>query len=247
MDDDTEIELKDYDGEDFRIKLEEGQIWVNINNLDLELMSGNALISMNNGTANIQREENKNFITSLKNTNKVTLLNDDGENLNQIYLPVKNEITLVDTAMTPAYAKVKFSKLKKELKMTHLSQELIDEQEWLRENLAQDITFTNRMFTDIQQKYTTVRISQAASNFKNSFNFLIFNDSKTQERYLNRIKDLYTSAFYFASLEQVDQAKGNISKIDEISSNLNENVLPQHLDNLNGLYQEYKEISYNNT
>ena len=157
-------------------------------------------MTLNNGTVNVQKEDAKNTLTSLKNVAKVDLFDESGQNLNQIHLPVYNQITVLDSALTPAYAQIKLTKLRKELKMTHLEKTVLKESVWITQNLENDLVFVGLLDSETDANYTNVRLSQATSTVKSSLNFLIFNLAKIQANHLERISDLYANAFYFASL-----------------------------------------------
>jgi len=157
------------------------------------------LIVLNNAIANISRTEEKAEIACLRNTVEVLLLSDFGKILNTFYLPVNNKITVLDSAITEIYQKLKATKLKKELKMRSFDDDYITGKDWLTTNQNQDLIFTKR-FVSILENYSEAKMSQLTSSFETSLNLLTFNTKKLQSTYLQNIQKTYRNAFYFASL-----------------------------------------------
>lgn len=179
--------------------MNKGRGWANVKNINLKVQTGKALTFLSNSSVDLFREDGKNTITSVRNSTKVALLDaDDNNNLNELYVPVQNEITVIDSAITSAYSKIKLTKLKKEIKMTYLESDLLSESDWYKSNLASDFNLIDR--TGLEDEYAKIRFSQATSTLKNSLNLFTFNLTKIQENHLKRIQDLYKNAFYFASL-----------------------------------------------
>jgi glutamine amidotransferase-like uncharacterized protein len=214
--DNTELELIKNDSNNFKIDLIKGQVWANINNLNLDVKTGPAIASVNNSVVNITREEGKTVLSGIKYNTKVAFFDNNNNYLNRLYLSVFNQITVTDSAITSAYGQLKLSKLKKELRMTHLSTAEIKKEEWFADNLLADITFTGGGTNLAGEKYTNVCFAQFASTLKNSLTHLTFNENKNQAHYLQRLQELYKNAFYFASLEETDKAKLNLAKIDQL-------------------------------
>lgn len=141
------------------------------------------MLTLQNGTVNVYRENAKNIILSLRNAAKLQLLENDQVVLNELYVPVNNQITIVDSAITSVFAQLKATKLKKELKVTHLESAQIKELAWINANLTHDLVFVGRA-QELETKYSDVRIAQVTSILKNKLDFLVFNAAKTQAIYL---------------------------------------------------------------
>ncbi len=66
----------------------------------------------------------------------LSLLSESGEKLTEFILPLGNQVTFVDAQITDTYSALKPSKLKKELKMTPISGEIMAD-DWVVRNVAQ--------------------------------------------------------------------------------------------------------------
>jgi hypothetical protein len=68
----------------------------------------------------------------------LTLFGENGDSLAKFIIPLKNQATYVNSQLIPDYAKLQYTKLKKELKISPISQSILDD-EWIKNNTEDEM------------------------------------------------------------------------------------------------------------
>ena len=127
------------------LELMSGSIWVNALDL-IEIRSARSTVSLDNSVAIVTYSAPINRLMVVTGAADLELLNPEGEHLSDFIVPLHNQVTFVDSQVTPAYAALKPSKLRKELKMTPISEEVLKD-EWIARN-ANDFEAEKEAFKD---------------------------------------------------------------------------------------------------
>jgi hypothetical protein len=114
------------------LKLHSGNIWVDAFDL-LEIETQRSRVRLNHGIAIMTYSAPINRLMVVTGAADLKLLTEEGEVLSEFVVPLHNQVTFVDTQLTETYAALKPSKLRKELKMTPISEAVL-EGEWVAQN-----------------------------------------------------------------------------------------------------------------
>ena len=119
-------------------RLNSGTVWVNaFDPILVSTKQSEALFSHTVGQYSYSAPMNRVF-TVMGNVD-MTFYDSGNNPLTSFVLPLKNQITYTDPQLIKDYARLEYSKLKKEFKMGPVPQTLLDE-EWIKENTAYDIS-----------------------------------------------------------------------------------------------------------
>lgn len=114
------------------LELMSGSIWVNALDL-IQIRSPRSVIRLENSVGIVTYSPPINRLMVVTGAADLELLSEAGEHLSDFVVPLHNQVTFVDNQVTETYAALKSSKLKKELKMTPISEEVLKD-EWVRRN-----------------------------------------------------------------------------------------------------------------
>jgi len=117
-------------------RLLSGSVWVNAFDL-VAVRSGQAEACFGHGVGVYTYTDPLNRVMSIVGYADLTLSGSDGQTLSRFVVPLKNQVTFTDSQLIPDYARLEYSKLKKELKMTPVSQSILDEA-WVQRNVKDD-------------------------------------------------------------------------------------------------------------
>lgn len=221
FEDQTEFDFFVNEWKKYEIVLKEGSIWSNVKDLDLKITAGNLQVVQNSSVVNIQREEWKTKIQGIRYNTKINLIDQTKKTLNEIFLPSNNEVTFLDSQISPSYSKLKLSKLKKELKFQYTDNLQIKSNPWFKKNLEDDLFWQiSQNSTNIN--YTSLFFTQAKFKLNDYLSFLIFNPNNKAKNSLNRINTLYNLAFLAESSDQRENFGKYLSEIDSTIQNSSE-------------------------
>ena len=125
------------------LKLKQGSIWVNAFDL-VEVRSKRAMTDLHHAVGIVTYSEPINRLMVVTGDVNLSLLGEDGALLSEFVIPLHNQVTFVDAQITNVYKALKPSKLKKELKMAPLSEEILKD-EWVARN-ANDFSLEKNAF-----------------------------------------------------------------------------------------------------
>jgi len=142
LDENTEIQLLNNNFQNntlprFVYKLYSGDVWVNAYDpIIISTDQSQARFSHSIGSYMYSKPLNR--LLSVTGNIDLSLLNEEGGLLTQFVVPLKNQVTFVNSQLVPDYAKLEYSKLKKELKMGSLPHSILDD-EWVKANTSDDM------------------------------------------------------------------------------------------------------------
>ena len=177
-----ENNFKDSKTARFIFELESGNLWVNSHN-KIEIRTKNAILNTEKAMISYEYQNKSNKINVIIGNVDLNLLDNNSNPLISYVIPVKNKVQFFDSQIIPEYSKLKYSKLKKELKMTLLSKDILNNA-WVSRNIKKD-------YSDFKD-YSDLRLSISNFYIKNFYYFLedkfsIFNFKKDLAK-LNKIK-----------------------------------------------------------
>ncbi len=121
----------------FVFQLESGSVWVNaFDPIIISTPRGDAQFSHSVGSYTYNRPLNRVF--SITGNVDLNLKGSDGEELARFVIPLKNQIVFADSQIIPEYARLEYTKMKKELKMGPVSPAIFEE-EWVQRNAKNDV------------------------------------------------------------------------------------------------------------
>ncbi|MBU0706619.1 hypothetical protein KJ657_00610 [Patescibacteria group bacterium] len=127
------------------IELLAGSIWVNA--LDsIEVRTPRSIVDLQHNVGILTYSAPINRLMVVTGSVRLRLLGENGGTLSDFSVPLHNQVTFVDQQITDTYAALKPSKLKKELKMMPISDEVLAD-EWVRRN-ANDFEKERTEFND---------------------------------------------------------------------------------------------------
>ncbi|MFH0838087.1 MAG: hypothetical protein V1880_02380, partial [Patescibacteria group bacterium] len=142
------------------IELLAGSIWVNAFDL-IEVRTPHSIADLQHNVGILTYSAPINRLMVVTGSVRLRLLKENGETLSDFSVPLHNQVTFVDQQITEAYAALKPSKLKKELKMTPISDEILAD-EWVRRN-ANDFEMVQAEFSN------SLITSKMAYNIRSGF------------------------------------------------------------------------------
>ena len=120
----------------FVFHLDSGSVWVNaFDPILVQTSQGEALFAHTVGVYTYSRPLNR--VMSIIGNVDLALLDEKGDPLIRFVVPLKSQVTFTDSQIIPEYARLEYSKLKKELKMGSLSSEVL-EVAWVKRNTRDD-------------------------------------------------------------------------------------------------------------
>ena len=229
--------------QEYEINLLSGQLWANVNNLKLDVKTPNSIITLMDSTGNVLREDEKTIFTGIRHNSKLAVLDQSSVQLNQLTIPASNQVTIYDFQITAAFEKLKVSKLTKELKMKHLLQSELQENEWFKENSILDLGVILKNTETKAPKYSDVIMAEFGSELKYLTSYLTFNPKKGQQHTVERILNLYNVAIYFADISEETKSNQKLEQIHNLISRLTPIEKEKLLSKLHQIYLENKTIA----
>lgn len=121
----------------FVFQLESGSVWVNaFDPIVITTSRGEVRFAHSVGSYTYNRPLNRVF--SISGNADLALKDSDGKVLKDFVIPLKNQIVFADSQIIPEYARLEYTKLKKELKMGPVSPSIFQE-EWVQRNAKNDV------------------------------------------------------------------------------------------------------------
>ena len=151
------------------IELLSGSLWINAFDL-VEIRSERSISRLhhNVGIVTYSKPINRHMVITGDAT--LSLLSEEGLKLSEFVVPLGNQVTFIDTQITDNYKALKPSKLKKELKMTPISEEIMADQWVVRslKDLEQERENFRQVLINSDLAY------QIRSTFQKAFSYLTF-------------------------------------------------------------------------
>ncbi len=120
----------------FVFDLRSGSVWINaFDSIVVKVDQFEARLAQSVGMVHYSDPLNRVFAVS--GNVDLDLFDEDGTLLTRFVVPIKNQVTFSNSQLQPVYAKLEYSKLKKELKMGRLSDSVYEEG-WVRRNTRDD-------------------------------------------------------------------------------------------------------------
>jgi len=117
-------------------QLTSGSVWVNAFH-PIVVRADQTEVCFGHGVGVYTYTDPLNRVMSIVGYADLTLFQPNGQTLSQFVVPLKNQVTFTDSQLIPDYARLEYSKLKKELKMTPVSGVILDEP-WVHRNVKDD-------------------------------------------------------------------------------------------------------------
>ena len=120
----------------FVFKLFSGNVWVNaFDPILIKTPQSQARFTHTVGVYTYSDPLNR--VMSIIGNVDLDLLDENGNLLSQFVVPLKNQVSFANSQIVPEYARLEYSKLKKELKMGPIFQTVLEE-EWVKRNTRDD-------------------------------------------------------------------------------------------------------------
>lgn len=196
------------------IALQAGRLWINTLSSALSAQVLTKYVSVNAlpGIFDIKRENNKVSITALRHSAEVSFINIAN---GKLVLPETRSQEFLEDKISAAQdviAKLRYSKLLKEFPYFSLP----NKDDWTRENQISDETFINQYDEKIAAEVRSggLKVSSDDSNFASQLHdgiraidlALTFDNTKKEEKEINRVFDYFDSGVYFAQIGDADTA-----------------------------------------
>ena len=127
------------------VELLAGSIWVDAFDL-IEVHSVRSIVRLDHSVGIMTYSDPINRLMVVTGAADLELLSEAGEHLSDFVVPLHNQVTFVDQQVTATYAALRPSKLKKELKMSPISSEVL-QNDWVSRN-ANDFEEDQEAFKD---------------------------------------------------------------------------------------------------
>lgn len=193
------------------IELISGSIWVNAFDL-IDVMAPRSMTSLHHSVAMLTYTNPINRLMVVTGSADLSLLDADGKVLSDFVVPLNNQVTFVDSQITPTYAALKPSKLRKELKMAPLAPEVMAD-EWVSRNV-------NEM-AQVKEEFAGTLIDSAwsyklTSTYETILSYLTFSPDAQRNLTLEKAKTIV--AYLLGGV----QKSGNLAEaqtlIDQLDS-----------------------------
>ncbi len=111
-------------------KLESGGMWVDAFDF-IDVSTPRTTVELVHSVGLLTYADPINRLMVVTGDSNLILKNDEGEALSEFVVPIGNQVTFTDSQITGIYGALKPSKLRKELKMTPISREILED-EWVK-------------------------------------------------------------------------------------------------------------------
>ena len=118
------------------LDLSSGSVWVNAFDT-IVVHTPRAHVDFSHAVGVYTYSEPLNRVTSIVGYANLDLFGKDGKQLSQFIVPLKSQVTFADSQIIPEYARLEYSKLRKELKMGPVSKSILEES-WVKRNTEDD-------------------------------------------------------------------------------------------------------------
>lgn len=168
LDENTEVQLLEnnfqYSGfPRFVFSLSSGSVWINaFDRIVIQTTKAQARFAHTVGVYTYSEPLNR--VMSIIGNVDLDLFGENGNLLSQFVVPLKSQVTFADSQIIPEYARLEYSKLKKELKMGPVSKSILEEG-WVKRNtdddailfLAENYTISSSSVYSLKNFYYTAR------------------------------------------------------------------------------------------
>lgn len=127
------------------LELVSGSIWIDAFDL-IEVKTPRVVSRFDRSVGSVNYLNGSNKIIALTNDVDIELLNESGVSLSRYNLPLQNQVSFFDAQLVDLYSSLKPSKLRKELKMTTVPQDVLDNP-WVQANIEK-IAEKDQAFSD---------------------------------------------------------------------------------------------------
>ncbi|MDH5597246.1 MAG: hypothetical protein OEY44_04020 [Candidatus Peregrinibacteria bacterium] len=114
--------------------LEQGSVWVSADD-SIRIETPQSAAVLRHGAAIVTRQDPLHRLMVISGDADLILRDDSGSQVADFVVPLHNQVTFVAPQITEVYAALKPSKLRKELKMSPLPTEILED-EWVKSNVA---------------------------------------------------------------------------------------------------------------
>jgi len=172
----------------------------------IEVQSTRSVVRLDNSVGILTYSAPINRLMVVTGAADLKLLSEEGEVLSDFVVPLHNQVTFVDSQITATYAALKPSKLKKELKMTPISAEVLAD-EWVARN-ANDFEAAKLAF---QQTLITSDVAyKIRSNYQRLLSYIAFIPEARRNIAVERAKT--TLAYLLGAVQE----EGDLDKAREV-------------------------------
>ena len=194
------------------LSISKGNVWVNAFD-SIEIRAPRSSASFAHSVGSISYNEPINRLMVFTGSSDLNLIGKDGEVVNSYTVPLYNQITYLDTQIIDEYAKLRESKLKKELKMAPIASAVL-ENEWVIRNSEVD---SNLM--DLRKKFVNSKLSYSIKSGYNTIRS-IFTFIPQTKRKLAIEKTEVILGYLLGGI----QRDGNVEEAKLVLNDLNEAI-----------------------
>ncbi len=144
------------------LSLDKGNVWVNAFDR-IEILTPRSSASFAHSIGSVSYNEPINRLMVITGSADLNLTDEDGEVVTSYTVPLYNQITYLDTQIIDEYAKIRESKLKKELKMAPIASAVLED-EWVIRNSEVDSDLA-----DLRKNFINSKISYSIKSGYNKF------------------------------------------------------------------------------
>lgn len=184
LDQNTEIELVENNTDESLLVFDliSGNIWVNAyDEIEVEMAQSETTFSHSIGMMTYAKPLNRLMVIS--GSADLSLYNENDEYLADFFVPLNNQVTFVDSQLIPDYTLLKYSKLKKELKLASIASSVFED-EWVVRNLEVDNEYLAENLELVQNSFA-YKIKDSYYKF---LSYLTYVPATKEALYLNRVK-----------------------------------------------------------
>ncbi len=194
------------------IELLSGSIWVDAFD-HIQIQSDRGIADLDHSIGIVTYSAPINRLMVVTGAANLGLMDGDGNLLSEFTVPLHNQVTFVDSQITATYAALKPSKLKKELKMTPISEEILAD-EWVARN-ANDFGETKKEFSD--SLITSSLGYKIKSGYQTALSYLTFVPEARRALAFEKAKTMLV--YILGGLQEsgdLDEAKIMITEFNEL-------------------------------
>ena len=191
--------------------LKKGTVWVNAFD-GVEISTERTVAYFSHAVGVMNYDSSLNTITAITGTVDLLLNDQKGQKLAEFVIPLQNQVKYTDSQIIPDYALLKNSKLKKELKLTSVQKDIM-ENDWVEKN-----TKIDNNILKIEDDFIESAGEYRFKDFENRFRSLFtFNAETKREMKLERIR--LTIDYLLGSAKKVNnnETERLLKKLDELT------------------------------
>ncbi len=200
------------------IELVRGALWVDAFDL-IEVKSPRQVAHFKRAIGLVSYLDSSNRVVSLTNDVDIQLLDENQALLARYNLPLHNQVSFLDAQLVDLYKSLKPSKLKKELKMTTVPQEILDNP-WVQANILSTLSKLNDFSDEFIHSSVSYNLSKKWYGLQSLLNFRESSSADLIE------KRLSLNLFYFLGQANASRDLELANQLlDEIDLLISENDL----------------------